>query len=115
MKKPKTESKDIRSPMPPATTPEGRERQLIGLAYDLVEQRLRDGTATSQETCHFLKLATTRERLEIERLRTENELSKAKTESIKSQKRMDEIYENAIRVFRTYSGHQSYEDDYSEY
>lgn len=114
MKKPETKTKDIRSPMPPATTPEGRERQLISLAYDLVEQRLRDGTATSQETCHFLKLATQKERLEIERLKNENELSKAKTESIKAQAHIDELYANAIKAFTTYSGRQSYEDDYNE-
>ena len=38
----------------PALTPEARENQMIALAVDLVEQRLLDGTASSQETTHFL-------------------------------------------------------------
>lgn len=112
MKKSRSARKDIQSSPPPATTPEGRERQLIALAYDLAEQRLRDGTATSQEVCHFLKLGTTREKLELERLRSDNELSKAKTQSLQSQRRMDELYQDAIRVFATYSGQpQTYEDE----
>ena len=48
----------------PALTPEARENQLIAKAYDLVEQRLDDGTATSQETTHFLKLGSAKAKLE---------------------------------------------------
>ena len=55
----------------PALTPEARENQLISMAYDLVEQRLLDGTATSQETTHFLKLGSTKARLEMEKLQKE--------------------------------------------
>ena len=58
--------------MRPALTPEAREGQLIALATDLVEQRLRDGTATSQEVVHFLRLGSMRERLEREKLENEN-------------------------------------------
>ena len=68
-----------RRPMRPALTPEARENQLISLAIDLVEQRLLDGTASSQETTHFLKLATSKAKLERERFELENELIKAKT------------------------------------
>ena len=71
----------------PALTPEARENQLIALAVDLVEQRLLDGTASSQETTHFLKLGSMRNRLEMEKLEEENRLLKAKTESIQSQKK----------------------------
>ena len=49
-----------------ATTREERENELINLAYDLVEQRMRDGTATAAETTHFLKLGSSREMLERE-------------------------------------------------
>ena len=51
--------------MRPALTPEARENQLISLAVDLVEQRLIDGTASSQETTHFLKLGSMKNRLEM--------------------------------------------------
>ncbi len=88
----------------PAKTPEARENQLIALAYDLVEQRLRDGTATSQETTHFLKLGSTKERIEREILQKQKELISAKTETLKSQKRVEDLYANAIAAFRSYSG-----------
>lgn len=90
--------------MRPATTPEGRENQLIALATDLVEQRLRDGTASSQETTHFLKQSTAKARLEKEILELQKELIAAKTEALRSQKSSEELYEKAIRAMGIYSG-----------
>lgn len=90
--------------MRPALSPEARENQLISLAVDLVEQRLLDGTASSQETTHFLKLGSTKNQLEMEKLREENNLLKAKTESIQSAKRIEELYEEAINAMRRYGG-----------
>ena len=89
----------------PAMTEEGRENQLIALAHDLVEERLRNGTASSQETVHFLKLGSQKSKLELEKLKKENELLVAKTEALKSAKRSEELFEEALRVFGTYSGH----------
>ena len=94
----------------PALTPEARENQLIALAVDLVEQRLLDGTASSQETTHFLKLGSTRNRLEMEKLEEENRLLKAKTESIQSQKKSEELFLEAINAFRSYSGKEDSDD-----
>lgn len=93
-------SKKIR----PALTPEARENQLISLAVDLVEQRLLDGTASSQETTHFLKLGSMKNRLEMEKLKEENKLLQAKTESIQSAKKVEELYAEAINAMRRYSG-----------
>ena len=108
-------------PMRPALTPEARENQLISLAIDLVEQRLRDGTASSQETTHFLKLATNKAKLERERFELENELIRAKTQNLKDQADMKVLYADAIAAMRRYSGHggdydddEGY-DDYDEY
>lgn len=95
----------------PATTPEARENQLISMAYDLVEQRLLDGTATSQETTHFLKMGSMKARLEAEKLRKENELLKAKTEAIKSGQHAEELYLGAIRAMRSYSGQEEIDDE----
>ena len=88
----------------PALTPEARENQLISLAVDLVEQRLIDGTASSQETTHFLKLASTKTKYEIEKLKSENELLRAKKQSIESNDRAEERYKEAIEAMRLYSG-----------
>lgn len=98
---------------PPAKTPEARERQLISLALDLVEERIINGTATSQETTHFLKLASPREQLEREKLSRENELLKAKQEQILEAQRSAEKYEEVIQAMRRYSGHDD-EDAYYE-
>ena len=94
-------------PLRPATTPEGRESQLVALAFDLVEQRIREGTATSQEVTHFLKLGSSREHLEQERLRHEVELMEVKREAMQAATRMEETYKNALDAMRRYSGHDS--------
>lgn len=89
----------------PALTPEARENQLIALAMDLVEQRLIDGTASSQETTHFLKLGSTKERMEKEILKEQKKLITAKTEALESSKNNSKLYEDAIAAMRVYSGH----------
>ena len=100
----KTDSSNTDRKIRPALTPEARENQLIALAVDLVQQRLLDGSASSQETTHFLKLGSMKNQLEMEKLREENKLLKAKTESIQSAKRVEELYAEAINAMRRYSG-----------
>lgn len=98
---------DELQPMRPASTPEAREQQMISLAMDLVEQRLRNGTASSQETTHFLKLASTKEQLEKEKLVTENELLHAKIKNLESQATSSSLYADALKAFSAYSGKSS--------
>lgn len=88
----------------PALTPEARENQLIALAIDRAEQQLLDGTASSQVITHYLKLGSTKERLEREKLERENELLRAKAESIQSAQRIEELYKNALDAMRNYRG-----------
>ena len=97
-------------PMRPALTPEARQNQLIALATDLVEKRLIEGTASSQETTHFLKLATQEAKLKVKILEKQEELISAKTESIKSSQRTEELYRDAIIAMRKYSGGGTDED-----
>src|SRR5574344_1050519 len=106
----KADSKNTTRKIRPALTPEARENQMIALAVDLVEQRLLDGTASSQETTHFLKLGSMKNRLEMEKLQEENRLLKAKTEALQSAKRVEELYSEAIKAMRRYSG-QGNDDD----
>jgi len=100
-----------------ATTVEERENELISLAYDLVEQRIRDGTATAAETVHFLKLGSSRERMEREAMRTKMDYETAKTENIASQRTSEEAYREALAAFRVYNGVEEEEDeeDYDNY
>lgn len=93
----------------PAKTPEARENQLIALAVDLAEKQMRDGSASSQVVSHYLKLGSSREKLEQERLARENELLDAKVEAMKSAKRVEELYGAALDAMRAYAGHQPLE------
>ena len=88
----------------PATTPEARENEMVSLATDLAEEQIRQGTASSQVITHFLKLGSTRERLEQERLEHENQLLAVKKEQIESQQRIEELYIDAIKAMRSYAG-----------
>ncbi len=98
----------------PALTPEARENQLIALAVDLVEKRLIEGTASSQETTHFLKLASSKARIEKEILERQKDLITARTEALQSQKRVEELYVEAIKAMRKYSG-QGDDNENDEY
>lgn len=93
-----------REKRPPARTPEERENQLISMAVDLAEKQLREGTASAQVITHYLKLGTTRERLEKEMLRIQMANLEAKTEAITSAKRIEELYSDAIRAMKEYGG-----------
>lgn len=106
------EAQPERGPLSPATTPQGRENQMVSLASDLAEQQLREGTASAQVITHYLKLGSSREVLEQERLRHENELLKVKREAIASQQRIEELYVKAIDAMRTYSGHDPIEQNH---
>lgn len=95
----------------PALTPEARENQLISLAVDLAEKQLQEGTASSQVITHYLKLGSTKERIEKEILEKQKELISAKTEALQSAKRVEELYTNALKAMRNYSG-QGDPDEY---
>ena len=95
----------------PAINPEARENQLIDLAIALVEKRLIEGTASSQETTHFLKLATSKAKLENELLKAQAAMAMAKKEELESRKRNEEKFEEAIQAFKRYSG-QGSSDEY---
>lgn len=94
------------SQRPPATTPEGRENQLIAKAVDLVERQLEDGTASAQVITHYLKLGSTREKLEQERLMREIDLMEAKAAKMSSQDNVEKLYADAINALRGYSGEE---------
>lgn len=101
---------------PPATTPEGRENQLIARAVDLAARQLEEGTASAQVITHYLKLGSSRERLEQERIEQEVSLLQAKRENMVSAARVEELYTGAINAMRAYAGQKPLEpaDDDSD-
>lgn len=101
----------------PATTEDEREKQLISLAVGLAEQQIIDGTASSQVITHFLKLGSTKEKIQKDILEEEKKLIKARTESLESAKRVEELYTKALDAMRAYGGHtnkQEEDDDYDD-
>lgn len=98
----------------PATSIEGRENQLLALATDLVEEHLRDGTASSQVLTQILKQSSPREVLERQRLQAEVKLLEARVEALSQAGRMEELYSEAIRAMRSYSGQDDPDDQYYE-
>lgn len=107
-------SSDVERNYKPARTPEARENQMIALAVDLAEKQLREGTASSQVITHYLKLGSTKEKLEKEEKVEQVKLLRAKTEMIQSQKKMEETYADALRALRGYQGlpEESIDEDF---
>lgn len=95
----------------PALTPEARENQMISYAIDLAEKQLIEGTASSQVITHFLKLGSSKERIEKEILEKQKSLIEAKTKAYQSSDDMKELYAEAIKAMRTYSGHGDPDED----
>lgn len=99
---------------PPAVDPEEREKQMISLAMDVAEKQLRNGTASSQVITHFLKLATVRSQLELEKTKKETAQIEAKTQALKKESELEELYIGAMDAMRAYGGsinHDGDEDD----
>lgn len=88
----------------PALTPEARENQLVAEAIDLAERQILDGTASSAVICHYLKLGSTKAKLENEKLKEENKLLRAKTDALESQKNVEQLYKDAIAAMTEYRG-----------
>ena len=106
-----TEPAEPLKSLPPALTLEGRENQLIALAMDLAERRMLEGTASSQEVTHFLKLGSSKAVLERDKLREENKLLRAKTEALQAQRSNEELLSKALKALRGYRGEDEGEDD----
>lgn len=88
----------------PALSNESKEKEMINLALERAEQQLRDGTASSQVIVHFLKLGSSQQKLENEKLRKEIEQMNAKIEQLQSAKRIEELYSDALAAMKEYRG-----------
>lgn len=97
-----------------ARSPEARENQLINLAYEEAEERIRNGTATSQLLTFFLKLGTMREQMEMERLRSDLRVAEAKIRQMDSQNNLEEMFTKAINAMKRYGGEDE-GDEYDDY
>ena len=106
-----TKAKIIKRRQAPGSTVESRENQIARLAYDLVEKRIRNGTATSQEVVYFLRMGSSQSQLEKQKLESENKLLEAKTDALESQRKIEELYERAIKSMALYQGRGGVDDE----
>lgn len=88
--------------MNPAPSNDARENQLIALAINLAEKQLMEGTASAQVITHYLKLGSSKERLEKELLEKQKELVDAKTQNLQSSKHTEELYSKALDAMKSY-------------
>jgi hypothetical protein len=100
-------------PAAPAVTIEARENQMIALAVDEAERRIKGGKASDSLLIHYLKLGTTRNQLEKAKLEKETALAQAKVDSIKQAEQTEERYKEAIRAMTIYTGNGE-EEDYND-
>ena len=100
---------------PPALTPEDRTDQLVALAFDLAEERLRDKSASNQLIAEIMRYGSAKERLQNEKIQRENEMLKVKAEAYKAMQHSQEMYEKVLAAMKSYSGHFDEEEPYEEY
>ena len=100
---------------PPARTPEARMNQLVNSAMDDIERRINNGTASSQILTALLKLATTKAQLEIEKLRSDISLQRAKEQEIEDKVSNSDLYAQALKAFKEYKGDADDEEDYDDF
>ena len=110
-KKKESESKVARK-IRPALTPEAEENQCIHLAMQRAKEQLMDGTASSQVIVHFLKLGSSKEKIEKEILERQKELITAKTDQIHATKQTGDLYADAVRALHGYQGQTDDEEFY---
>lgn len=99
------EENDEDSKRKKALSPDARENQLIAYATNLAEKQLIEGTASSQVIVHYLKLGSSKERLEKQLLEEQVRLAEAKTEVLQSTQKIEQLYAEAINAMRRYTGH----------
>lgn len=93
-----------------ASTPQARENQLIDLAVDAAEELMRSGNAPAQVITHYLKLGSSREKIEQERIRADVEIANAKIDAMKSVVKAEELFQGAITAMTKYRGEITVED-----
>lgn len=96
--------------LPPPKTIEEAENQMIFLAMNLAREQLENGTASAQVITHYLKLGSTKEKLDQQNIQQDIMLKEAKTNAIQSAESAEELYADAIAKMSIYSGEIGEED-----
>lgn len=95
---------DIPMRLPPARTRERRTQQLVVLAEDLIEERLRKGTASPTEVTAIIRLGTAQELANIERIKAQTDYLHAQKAKAESETVREEMFKEAMEAMSRYAG-----------
>lgn len=88
----------------PVDSPEARENELIAAAVDLAEKQLRDGTASPSVITHYLKLASSRERLQREKLEERMPFSRLKQKHMHQIRKLKSSMQKLLKLCKVTLG-----------
>lgn len=91
---------------PPARTRERRVGQLVNLAEKLVEERMRDKSASPTEVVAVLRLGTAREMADLERIKAQTSYLEAQRAKAESETVREEMFTKAMEAMSRYQGNQ---------
>lgn len=86
----------------PVLDPESRENQMVGLAVDLAEKQLIDGTASAAVITHYLRLGTEKAKLDRLKLEKEVALISAKAASIEASHDNESLAKQVMESMKSY-------------
>ena len=98
------DSNEIPTQLPPARTRERRVQQLVVQAENLIEERIRKGTASPTEVVAIVRLGTAQELANVERIRAQTEYLRAQKEKAESETVREELFQRAMEAMREYDG-----------
>ena len=94
------EAQETNKPMDPRR----RLDQLINMAYDSVEEDIRNKKASPTVLNQLLRMGTERDALETENLRTKSELNKSRVKEIDEKASQKQLMEEALAAIKDYRG-----------
>ena len=100
---------------PPSLTVEGRFDQLVNLAVDLAEERLRDKSASNQLISEIIRYGSQKEKLTREKIQMETQMLAAKADALRAQETSAQLLQDAMRAMTEYSpSRDEFEEDYDD-
>ena len=90
--------------LPPARTDERRAQQLVGLAQGLIEERMRDGSASPTELVAVLRWGTALEKANVERVKAHTQYLEAQRAKAEAETNQEQLFKDALEAMTRYQG-----------
>ena len=98
------DSEDMPMRLPPARTRERRVQQLVVQAENLIEERIRDRSASPTEVVAIVRLGTAQELANVERIKAQTEYLVAQRAKAESETFRPEKFDEAMAAMSRYAG-----------